>query len=1502
MNLVLPEKRVCRAQPDSGFPPSQLLLLPTSVQWRILDLLDARSLVCLSGSCRELRTAVSASADPQAALRWRRLCQAKLGPCLGALHEAFARHQMRQRLRSTPISPLPPVDHPRMKPQQPQSVLEHGENPHFQGENRSQLEQTPGPPAQQGQLQEQPQSQQQQQQQQQKQAQSQLQQQQQQQQQEEEERTTSSDSAWQMAWHWSWEPPPQLPDPATLPTRDPARTRISPRGSVGKRRRSAGLRSRSGELSLAPMAAAAVAEGYGETWFWQRLFGAAVRPRDVQWWPEGGNALRQSLITSCRAERATSGGAVPSAGLQTAQLLPLCRQADMGMRAGTGGGAGAGNGEGEEGDAEWPAYDESAAAALEMLERTGHSATQVGELLVVIGGLSRQGQATIDVLVFHLASLAAWRPVVHTWGGDALPRRRFRHTTALIHPPAALRAGGFAQEDDPILFMFGGYDLEGNVHGMEEAFFLCLSDAGATATWRRAHTRGTVPSARFHHAMTAYANGSKVLVYGGEGLAVNDWDVVEGARQEGALAQGEGGREHPEQDEWRAEDERGSRARRGRQRVEGEGEGAVGREGEAEGGEGDGHGERRQRLRLQPQQVQQVEQQQQQLQQQQLQLQQQQQERQSEVWQQHEQQQQLQLDEQNHSGRGEGERRQAGGQEQGLHCVVQQCTLDERRRDQVCARGQGRSDDANESREGMNKRRSEGEGEGMSGWGSESGCGSESECEGTRCGGAVTCSDTPSNSSSSGGRCNSSNSSRSDCGESSGRCNNGALSVAGADKGGAAPSGGSGSGSAGAAAGADGSHGNLPSSAERQSMAVAHTNSPCSDGPRSGSGRGSGRESGCGCGCCGQSPVAWERVWHSVGGEQGNGRARRTGSGEGRGEGGHGEGGPGEGEHGEGGRALVVYVLDVGSMTWSRVPTHGVCPGVRILHFATTYTCGASGREHMVIFGGYRDDSTNLETMQPYALHLASMEWCRARSSAPTPAHLPESHRAVAYQPVARNRSGLTKVGNDTLLLTEGTIYDTRSYLRDVHALHLPSLSWSPVRAHGQPTAGPSGGLTAEGLIAYGGCVLGTLGIQPVARVDPMVIGSWGALSPPQPQPPPARTCCRPWLRLSAGLSLLPLQPIELVYSSTSLPDAAAAAATDAAAAAAAADAAMEKTTAAHGAGGAYKGGSSAHGSDSAGSPSEEDCSAPAVGQVTPAPSGVDDLSIWTLRCGESPAAATAGAVPAATLPAAGAADASVLFQASARAEQDHAHILSPLCHTAFRLPHLNTALLPSSSLLPLHMSPASSPSATPPTALSTDAASVHASAAPAADAVASLSPPCPLFAKTSASQPPDASTMAAAAAAAALDPLELLLPTPALAHTHIPLPVTVSRLSPPLLTLSEGRGGEGSEGRPGGGGGRSGVGAGMSILLAAPDEVGAEAGACAAVTSSSASAASAAAAATGDVASAAEAAEAAAQAVAAVAAACVNIALMVRDVRQSLIMRRGGVGDEEGDAGGKHL
>ncbi|GJP41103.1 hypothetical protein CLOM_g772, partial [Closterium sp. NIES-68] len=769
--------------------------------------------------------------------------------------------------------------------------------------------------------------------------------------------------------------------------------------------------------------------------------------------------------------------------------------------------------------------------------------------------------------------------------------------------------------------------------------------------------------------------------------------------------------------------------------------------------------------------------------------------------------------------------------------------------------------------------------------------------------------------------------------------------------------------------------------------------------------------------------------------------------------------------------------------------------------------CGTSGSEHLVIFGGYRDDSTNLETMQPYALNLATMEWRRSPSSAPNASRNP-SAQPPECQPVARNRSGLTKVGEDTLLLTEGTIYDTRSYLRDVHALHLPSLSWSPVRAHGEPAAGPSGGLTADGLVAFGGCVLGTLGIQPVARVDPMVLGSWGALSPPQPQSVPTRPCCRPWLRLSAGLSLLPLQPAELVYSTHAPPTTAPSAANltckegagagsvvgsgsgsgsglgagcsgsgsgslgfnnpvgslsggksssgDAASpnsaparegsrsglvpligqAVMAGDAAVAGAVAGEsastpGAGGGADGvvarglerpgapatppvlpstaaapglpgappaavaaapglpppapaapapaapahDSGQHGpqvmlmrveampppphalhtshlaaarpADRTVSSSNVACDGPSPGALyavdaaaaaaasppppaaasppppaaasppppaaaaaaaasppplaaaaaeTPLSVVAEDFSRWTLCCGNSSLSPTEAA--ATPVPTAAAAGASAHLEDGSPTEEDCATAW-PLCHTAFRLPHLTTALLPSSSLLPLHLSPAASPPAIAAARRATTAAppgdAVDTPDAGDTDAAAShASPPsfprCRPFLNRSASQ-----RVVTPTASAAPDSPQLLTPLAAPAHTLPSLPASLSA-SPPLFTLAEG---EGIERRQGGGG------TPQLLLPSGAGEVEGgevEAGVCAAATSTAAATvAAAAAAAAGDVAVAAEAAEAAAQAVAAVAAACVNIALMVRDVRQSLIMRRGGTGEEEGDAVGKH-
>ncbi|CAI5985736.1 unnamed protein product [Closterium sp. NIES-64] len=209
-----------------------------------------------------------------------------------------------------------------------------------------------------------------------------------------------------------------------------------------------------------------------------------------------------------------------------------------------------------------------------------------------------------------------------------------------------------------------------------------------------------------------------------------------------------------------------------------------------------------------------------------------------------------------------------------------------------------------------------------------------------------------------------------------------------------------------------------------------------------------------------------------------------------------GEGGAERGERsgeGAGERAVVVYVLDVARMAWRRVVTRGRGPGVRFLHYACTHSECEEGRERLVVFGGYREKHEEMEDMQAFTLDLMSMMWT-------PPPRLPPA--CAALLPLPRHRSGITKVGPDQVLLMEGTTYGTRDYLSDAYLLNLHTLHWSPVRVHGAAMAGPSAGHSVEGLLLVGGCVLGTLGIHPISRVDPLLLGNFGS-----PALPPASSC-----------------------------------------------------------------------------------------------------------------------------------------------------------------------------------------------------------------------------------------------------------------------------------------------------------------------------------------------------------------------------------------------------------
>lgn len=65
-------------------------------------------------------------------------------------------------------------------------------------------------------------------------------------------------------------------------------------------------------------------------------------------------------------------------------------------------------------------------------------------------------------------------------------------------------------------------------------------------------------------------------------------------------------------------------------------------------------------------------------------------------------------------------------------------------------------------------------------------------------------------------------------------------------------------------------------------------------------------------------------------------------------------------------------------------------------------------------------------------------------------------------------------------------------FLEDVLLLHLPTLTWrrSP-KVHGKPIRPLRriAGHSLDGLIAFGGCIPTIMGIMPVAKTNPLLIG-----------------------------------------------------------------------------------------------------------------------------------------------------------------------------------------------------------------------------------------------------------------------------------------------------------------------------------------------------------------------------------------------------------------------------
>lgn len=226
-----------------------------------------------------------------------------------------------------------------------------------------------------------------------------------------------------------------------------------------------------------------------------------------------------------------------------------------------------------------------------------------------------------------------------------------------------------------------------------------------------------------------------------------------------------------------------------------------------------------------------------------------------------------------------------------------------------------------------------------------------------------------------------------------------------------------------------------------------------------------------------------------------------------------------EGGHSAGG-GLWVYVLDLGALSWKRIMTCGVDPSqapvAQALHLSVTRTCPETGAEELVVVGG--SGKEGILDMVPRVLNLTSWRWRKVTSPTlwatpqrpvnsmamagdetsstwPTipprgPAAVPEDPM-VPFYPPPRQRAASVKISNRWLLVLSGqSLHDT--YLGDVQRLHLPTLQWAPTpRVMGRPSSLTRrvAGLTAAGLVAFGGCVPTVLGVMPVYKTDVLLLG-----------------------------------------------------------------------------------------------------------------------------------------------------------------------------------------------------------------------------------------------------------------------------------------------------------------------------------------------------------------------------------------------------------------------------
>lgn len=143
---------------------------------------------------------------------------------------------------------------------------------------------------------------------------------------------------------------------------------------------------------------------------------------------------------------------------------------------------------------------------------SGPSSCAVGHLIVNIGG-SRPNSNDTELLVciINIAHGAVIRPQLSP--NSLRPGRRTRHTSCVVHQRAC-KAGQLP----PVLVLGGCHDQTSQpCGGLDTLLYLeVVKDDGSEVCWREEVAEGCAPRAIWHHLAGSFAQGRKVVVFGGD--------------------------------------------------------------------------------------------------------------------------------------------------------------------------------------------------------------------------------------------------------------------------------------------------------------------------------------------------------------------------------------------------------------------------------------------------------------------------------------------------------------------------------------------------------------------------------------------------------------------------------------------------------------------------------------------------------------------------------------------------------------------------------------------------------------------------------------------------------------------------------------------------------------------------------------------------------------------------------------------------------------------------